>query len=76
MREATKSHLSELGAPQLLLRLWQLLDHRRRRQFLVVSLAMAASAVAEVLTLGVVVPFIGALVEPDRIMQYRPVSVR
>ena len=75
MREDTKSHLSELGAPQLLLRLWQLLDHRRRRQFLVVSLAMAASAVAEVLTLGVVVPFIGALVEPDRIMQYRPVSV-
>ena len=75
MTEDTKSNLSELGAPQLLLRLWQLLDRRRRRQFLVVSLAMAASAVAEVLTLGVVVPFIGVLVEPDSVLQYRPVSV-
>lgn len=70
----TAGSLAELGTPRLLQRLWRELRPLRRRQFALVSVAMATSALAEVVTLGAVIPFIAVLVEPERVLRYRPVA--
>jgi ATP-binding cassette subfamily B protein len=66
--------LADLGTLRLLLRLWHHLAPRRRKQILVVSVLMVVSALAEVVTLGAVIPFITVLVEPERIFQFGPVA--
>ncbi|SVD43715.1 uncharacterized protein METZ01_LOCUS396569, partial [marine metagenome] len=66
--------LLALGTPKLLIRLWQRISPRRRKQVVVVSLLMILSAFAEVLTLGAVIPFIMVLVEPERVFEIRPVA--
>lgn len=53
--------------PQLIKRLWYHIGSRRRRQFwLLLSLTILASF-AEILSIGSVLPFIGALTNPERI---------
>ena len=61
--------VSDLGIPRLLIRLWHRLRPRRRKQFVIVTLVMIVSAFAEVVTIGVVIPFITVLVEPERAFQ-------
>ncbi len=56
--------------PNLLLRLWQHLSRRRRRQFVLLMALMLVSAFAEVVSLGAVLPFLGILVAPDRVYNY------
>lgn len=64
MSSEEKSHLLKL-----LGRLWRHLDVRRRRQFILLFCLMLISAVAEIVSLGAVLPFIGALVSPDRVIE-------
>lgn len=50
-----------------LLSLWGYLRRRRKRQFLMLVLLMVASAFFEVVSLGLVVPFLGVLTAPERV---------
>ena len=52
----------------LLGRLWRHLSQRRQRQFWVLTGLMLLSAFAEVVSLGAVLPFIGILTAPDRVL--------
>lgn len=48
-------------------RLWSHLNRRRRNQLLGVGVMMLLSSLAEMLSLGAVVPFLAVLAEPDKI---------
>jgi ABC-type bacteriocin/lantibiotic exporter with double-glycine peptidase domain len=52
----------------LLLRLWRLIGSRRQMQFGLLLLLMLLASLAEVLTIGIVLPFLMALAEPERIL--------
>lgn len=53
---------------QLLYRLGLCLDHRRRYQMLLVFLLMLISALAELVSLGAVLPFIAVITAPDHLL--------
>jgi ABC-type bacteriocin/lantibiotic exporter with double-glycine peptidase domain len=55
---------------KLLLRLWQLIGRRRQLQFSLLLLLMVVASMAEVLTIGIVLPFLMALAEPTRILAH------
>lgn len=57
------------STPALLLQLWHRLAARRRRQLVLLLALMLGSALAEVVSLGAVLPFLGVLVAPDRLLQ-------
>jgi ABC-type multidrug transport system fused ATPase/permease subunit len=63
-----KSSTSEL--PKLILKLWFHLNWRRRFQFLILIVLMLVSAIAEVVSIGAVMPFIGILTAPDVVIEY------
>lgn len=65
-----KKILFNKGLPNLLSRLWHHLSHRRQRQFGLLMGLMLASACAEVVTLGAVLPFLGILVAPERVFNH------
>ena len=52
---------------QLLRRLWQHINPRRRVQFGLLFLVMVLASFAEVVSIGAVLPFLGALTAPERI---------
>ena len=54
--------------------LWSQLSRRRHRQLVLVLGLMVLSALAEVVTLGAVLPFIGVLAAPERVYSYPLVS--
>lgn len=56
--------------PGLLQRLWRHLNHRRRQQFYGVFGLMVASALAEVVSLGALLPFLGVLASPGRVFSH------
>jgi ATP-binding cassette, subfamily B, bacterial PglK len=58
----------------LLARLWRDLKPRRRRQFALILGLMVVSAFAEVASLGAVLPFLGILTDPDRVLGNRWVA--
>src|SRR5580700_7570788 len=58
----------------LLVRLWRHLSRRRRRQFLLIMGLMLLSAIAEVVSLGAVLPFLGILTAPEAVFRYRVVA--
>lgn len=64
-RAALHTHTATLA--QLLARLWHHLSRRRRRQFGLLAVLMLVSAIAEVVSLGAVLPFLGILISPDRV---------
>lgn len=55
---------------QLVSRLWQHISVRRRYQFGFLLFLMLLASFAEVLSIGAVLPFIGALAEPKRIFAH------
>lgn len=61
---------SHASLPALLLRLWGHLSRRRRIQFLMVMGLMLISAFADVLSLGAVLPFLGILTAPEKVLEY------
>lgn len=60
--------------PDLLKRLWRHLTPRRRRHFGWLVALMAFSALAEVMSLGAVIPFLGVLTAPDVAFRHSIVS--
>lgn len=64
------SNRSSRPTSDLLLRLWGAITPRRRSQLLGLVLLVAASAVAEVASLGMAIPFIAALMNPSRILDH------
>ncbi|MHB8475485.1 MAG: ABC transporter ATP-binding protein [Steroidobacteraceae bacterium] len=59
---------------ELLRRLWCHLSRRRKRQFAIVAGLILLSAVAEVVSLGAILPFLGILTAPDRVFGHPTVA--
>ena len=57
------------GLADLLIRLWRHLNRRRRRQFVLLACLTPVSALAEVVSLGAVLPFLGILISPGRVFR-------
>jgi len=55
-------------------RLWSKLSFRRRKQFALLSLLMLAGGVAEVVSLGTVIPFLAALAAPEKVLSHPAVD--
>lgn len=55
---------------KLLSRLWQHINPRRRVQFGLLFLVMILASFAEVISIGAVLPFLGALTAPERIFSH------
>jgi ATP-binding cassette subfamily B protein len=62
------------GLANLLSSLWSHLSLRRRHQFRVLTVLMLLSAFAEVISISAVLPFLGVLLQPDRVLKYRLVA--
>ena len=58
----------------LLKRLLKTLSPRRRKQFYLITVLMVISAFAEVVSLGLVIPFLGVLIAPNRLMSVPAVA--
>lgn len=58
------------GLFSLLLQLFRHISKRRQQQFILLLGLMLISSLAEVVSLGAVVPFIGVLTQPEKIFQY------
>ncbi len=56
--------------PQLLRRLWHHISKRRRGQFGLLLILMLVASFAEILSIGAVLPFLGALTAPERIFAH------
>ena len=56
---------------KLLIGLWKRLAKSRQRQLVLVFCLMLASAFAEVVSLGAVLPFIGVLTAPEKVPKYQ-----
>ena len=50
---------------KLFFRLWQHMSLRRRRQFFLLLLLMMVASLAEIISIGSVIPFLGALTSPE-----------
>lgn len=55
---------------QLLVRLWCCMGRRRQRQFAILMLLTLASTFAEVVSLGMVLPFLSILIVPEKVFNY------
>ncbi|MGY9013044.1 MAG: ABC transporter transmembrane domain-containing protein, partial [Rhodobacterales bacterium] len=62
--------MSNLTLKQLLLLLWHHINPRRRVQFWVLFLVMIMASFAEVISIGAVLPFLGALTAPESIFNH------
>jgi len=51
-------------------RLWGHLTPRRKRQFVMVACLILLSALAECVSLGAILPFLGVLTAPERVLSY------
>lgn len=56
--------------PKLLRRLWGHLNRRRRGQFGILFTLMLLSALAEVISIGAVFPFLGVMTAPDKVFTH------
>lgn len=61
--------ITALNLIDLLIRLWCHLSSIRKRQFWLLTCLMLVSAVAEVISLGAVLPFLGILIDPERVFK-------
>src|ERR1700755_3440604 len=59
---------------KLMPRLWAHFSPRRRKQFVLLQVLMLASVLAEIVSIGAVVPFIGILAAPDAALRNPIVS--
>lgn len=62
--------LSRHDLRMLLARLWVRLSVRRRQQFTALGVLMLISALAEVVSLGAVLPFLAILTSPERVLNH------
>src|SRR5258708_6153505 len=59
----------------LLRRLWRHIAPRRRMQLTAIGVLMLISTIAELASIGAVLPFLGALTTPERIFEHPSVQV-
>lgn len=64
------SHQKKITLISLIISLWGHLSRRRRNQFRLLLGLMLVSALAEVISLGAVLPFLAVLAVPDEIFNY------
>jgi ABC-type multidrug transport system fused ATPase/permease subunit len=57
-------------SPRLLLELWRKLPLVRRRQLVLLLLLMVVASIAEMLSIGAVLPFLGVLTAPDKVFHH------
>jgi ATP-binding cassette subfamily B protein len=69
-----KSELNNLGLKNLLIRLLSLISNRRRKHLFLVLILTLLSALSEIASIGAVLPFLGVLIEPDRIFNHHLAS--
>jgi ATP-binding cassette, subfamily B, bacterial PglK len=69
-----KTNIIPKGLANLLFRLWRHLSRRRQRQFALLMGLIVLGGLAEVVSLGAVLPFLGMLVAPDKVFKYRVVA--
>ena len=50
--------------------LWQHLTKRRKKQFWLLLILMIVTSIMEIISIGSVVPFLGALTSPEQIYQH------
>lgn len=62
--------IEEQSLTQLCFMLWHRLDPRRRRQFISLLLLMLIASFSEVVSLGLLLPFLGLLAEPGRVFAH------
>jgi ATP-binding cassette, subfamily B, bacterial PglK len=55
----------------MIIKLWKHLNKRRRKQFFVLLILMLITSIMEVISIGAVVPFLGALTSPVQIYQHQ-----
>jgi ABC-type multidrug transport system fused ATPase/permease subunit len=67
---AHTTEVSIVSLPGLLKRLWRQLSGHRRRQFTAITGLVVVSALAEVVSLGAVLPFLGVLTAPERVVRH------
>jgi ABC-type multidrug transport system fused ATPase/permease subunit len=65
-----KTSIIPKGLANLLLRLWRHLSRRRQRQFALLMGLIVLGGLAEVVSLGTVLPFLGMLVAPDKVFKH------
>jgi ATP-binding cassette, subfamily B, bacterial PglK len=68
------SQRSTAALATLLAHLWHHLSSRRRHQFVLIIGLMLVGALAEVVSLGAVLPFLGILTAPQAVFNYRIVA--
>jgi ATP-binding cassette, subfamily B, bacterial PglK len=56
---------------KLISRLWHHIGLHRRKQFLLLLILMIFASFAEIISIGAVLPFLGALTAPDRIFEHK-----
>jgi ABC-type multidrug transport system fused ATPase/permease subunit len=54
----------------MIIELWKHLSKRRRKQFSLLLILMVVASILEVISIGAVVPFLGALTSPEKIYQH------
>ena len=52
-----------------IIKLWNYLSKRRQIQFFLLVIVMIVASFAEILSLGAVIPFLGAITNPDLVFQ-------
>ncbi len=57
----------EFGATNILAQLWKHISLIRRKQLGMLTFIMVVASLAEVLSIGVIVPFLGVLMSPERV---------
>ena len=65
----TSSEQLIVALPKMLVRLWHQLRPRRKRQFKAIIALVVVSALAEVVSLGAILPFLGVLTAPERVIR-------
>jgi ATP-binding cassette, subfamily B, bacterial PglK len=65
---------SRATSAALFARLWRCLSRRRQRQFILLMVLVVIATFAEVFTLGAVLPFLGVLVAPERVLHQPKVA--
>src|SRR5271168_282623 len=73
MANTSTAHLM-MPFPVLLRRLWQHLTPRRRRQIVLLTGLILVSAFAEIVSLGAVLPFLGILTSPAKVLAHPGVA--
>jgi ATP-binding cassette subfamily B protein len=74
MKGTVESSTNRDNLPGLLRSLWSHLEPRRQRQFGLLLILMLVSALAEVVSLGAVLPFLGILTAPAMVFQHPAIA--